>query len=476
MKKTITDFGEKIGGARKDLWRSRGLNLEDLEEMNDAERVKYAKRDSVWPLPNAKKMIDEGLDVFVSYWQRAVRLKVYATPRKLKGDSVDQAILRYIRIAGKVRDAAMAVKDNDDIKEFYKKVENYFDEDYLDFKICVDYSLANLKYSHSRLAYKMRQQNFPDGIPKKKGERKKNFVPPQLTSIERGGKDYRHGHHIDETIWQDQFLFRGVEFGNWMSQKDRQFSMDYCYDALIDLADALQINEKDIAFGGTLALAFGARGSSKASAHYEPLRQVINLTKMHGAGCTAHEWMHALDAKLAIFYDLDNKLKLASESYGEYAKLPKEFTDLVKALQHDATGAPTDFYRGSRHFDKVYAKDAFGYWSGPSEMLARAFACYVKDVLGVKSDYLIAHADCYVFEYENMRECAIPQGEEREIFDEMFDILFTKLKKDGLFHHESVHEGLKLPEPNMHFIAGENPAYDYDAYNEDSDGQLAFSF
>ena len=75
-----------------------------------------------------------------------------------------------------------------------------------------------------------------------------------------------------------------------------------------------------------------------------------------------------------------------------------------------------------------------------------------------------------------MRECAIPQGEEREIFDEMFDILFTKLKKDGLFHHESVHEGLKLPESNMHFIAGENPAYDYDAYNEDSDGQLAFSF
>ena len=28
---------------------------------------------------------------------------------------------------------------------------------------------------------------------------------------------------------------------------------------------------------------------------YEPLRKVINLTKMHGAGSLAHEWWHGLD-------------------------------------------------------------------------------------------------------------------------------------------------------------------------------------
>ena len=76
MKKQITDFGEKIGGARKDLWRNRGLNLEDLEDMNDAERIKYAKRDSVWPLPNSKKQIGEGLDAFVEIGRASCRERV----------------------------------------------------------------------------------------------------------------------------------------------------------------------------------------------------------------------------------------------------------------------------------------------------------------------------------------------------------------------------------------------------------------
>lgn len=47
-----------------------------------------------------------------------------------------------------------------------------------------------------------------------------------------------------------------------------------------------------------LAIAFGARGSGGALAHYEPERNVINLTKMKGAGCLAHEWGHALDNKI----------------------------------------------------------------------------------------------------------------------------------------------------------------------------------
>lgn len=47
-----------------------------------------------------------------------------------------------------------------------------------------------------------------------------------------------------------------------------------------------------------LAIAFGARGSGGALAHYEPARNVINLTKMKGAGCLAHEWGHALDNKI----------------------------------------------------------------------------------------------------------------------------------------------------------------------------------
>ena len=57
----------------------------------------------------------------------------------------------------------------------------------------------------------------------------------------------------------------------------------------------LQISDKDIAFQGELAIAFGARGSGNAAAHYEPMRKVINLTKMHGAGSLAQEWWHGFD-------------------------------------------------------------------------------------------------------------------------------------------------------------------------------------
>ena len=42
------DFGEKIGGAKKDLWRDRGLSVDDLDSMNDREAEYYVKKDNVW--------------------------------------------------------------------------------------------------------------------------------------------------------------------------------------------------------------------------------------------------------------------------------------------------------------------------------------------------------------------------------------------------------------------------------------------
>lgn len=107
--------------------------------------------------------------------------------------------------------------------------------------------------------------------------------------------DYRNGVEITGQHYLDTFGFRGGEFGNWMNQNDRQTSLNMGFEALKDLASALKISDKDIAYQGTLAIAFGARGSGNAAAHYEPLRTVINLTKMHGAGSLAHEWWHGLD-------------------------------------------------------------------------------------------------------------------------------------------------------------------------------------
>src|SRR5699024_7687426 len=99
--------------------------------------------------------------------------------------------------------------------------------------------------------------------------------------------------------FQSTFSFRGVQFGNWVRQgkgaRDRQGMLNQAYDALLDLAEIAGIPPKAISLNGELGLAFGARGSGRAPAHYEPGTLVINLTKTKGAGSLAHEWFHALD-------------------------------------------------------------------------------------------------------------------------------------------------------------------------------------
>ena len=111
------------------------------------------------------------------------------------------------------------------------------------------------------------------------------------TGIDRRDRD------VKDVAFSEVFGFRGVEFGNWNNQADRQELLNDAYDGLLDLADVMGIPPKAISLNGELALAFGARGHglSGARAHYERERVVINLTKENGAGSLAHEWFHALD-------------------------------------------------------------------------------------------------------------------------------------------------------------------------------------
>lgn len=47
------DFGEKIGGARKDLWKERGLYTEDLETMNEREAERFVRKENIWKRPDS---------------------------------------------------------------------------------------------------------------------------------------------------------------------------------------------------------------------------------------------------------------------------------------------------------------------------------------------------------------------------------------------------------------------------------------
>ena len=111
----------------------------------------------------------------------------------------------------------------------------------------------------------------------------------------REGKDYRNGRDVTAEDLATTFGFRGIQFGNWTNDADRQAALNQAYDAFMDLADILGVSPKALSLAGELGIAFDARGGGSALAHYEPDEIVINLTKTKGAGSLAHEWWHALD-------------------------------------------------------------------------------------------------------------------------------------------------------------------------------------
>ena len=44
MEKIKDEFGKKIGGSKRDLWKNRNLCIEDLLDMNEREVETYIKK------------------------------------------------------------------------------------------------------------------------------------------------------------------------------------------------------------------------------------------------------------------------------------------------------------------------------------------------------------------------------------------------------------------------------------------------
>lgn len=85
----------------------------------------------------------------------------------------------------------------------------------------------------------------------------------------RTGRIWRNGD-VSAEEFMNHFRFRGVEFGNWENQVDRQENLNLAFDALNDMAAAMSVAPAYLSLEGRLGVAFGSRGSGSASAHYEP--------------------------------------------------------------------------------------------------------------------------------------------------------------------------------------------------------------
>lgn len=158
---------------------------------------------------------------------------------------------------------------------------------------------------------------------------------PELRSVVRTGVDYRGGRDVTADDLVKHFGFRGVQFGNWTHQKDRQQSINHAFDGFLDLAGVLKVPPSALSLNGELGIAFGARGNGAHAAHYESLQVVINLTKTSGAGSIAHEWGHAADDFMGrISGDMKPGMPFVSHGVSRRSALPAE---LVKSLDNVMT-------------------------------------------------------------------------------------------------------------------------------------------
>lgn len=559
--KEIKDFGEKIGGARKDVWALRGLILDDILKMTSGEKVKYIKRDNIWKKIDEKALLETQPRIYV-YWLKQIHSCIYPDLKHIGSD--EAAIEKYIKGVTTFRDyilsaanAVEAAKLNEDmlygkifhhvhgvyyelndeyqgvindrkLLKLHNKSNNFFSSlkvemdkkgfgwtkeefcrndyeiHYIDGITCeIEKDYANKTYlvirkDCSKYFYCLQDVNLPAVLinqyallnknsnyviafdenkdvlesmidrlvklrveseakkPKKSNSRKQKkgkWIPPQLTHLKREGKDHRHGHNVTGDDFMKCFGIRGGEFGNWTNDHDRQVNLNMVFDAFCDMADALNISRRDIGLigleTGALAIAFGARGHSGALAHYEPEREVINLTKMKGAGSLAHEWGHALDDYIGKMSEIHRFGKLASMSLNDQ-KIPYCFRSVILALCRNEDHKITKYYSDSSTFGGMFSTSGHGYWTSNEELFARAFACYVKDKLSGRNDYLVGHADIGKAEHQGKTIYVYPVGEERNQFDQKMDEMIQGLKEIGYLHDPIEAYEFEEPEAELH--------------------------
>ncbi|MEQ9131109.1 MAG: LPD1 domain-containing protein [Salinisphaeraceae bacterium] len=275
----IDDLGEKIGGARKDTASATGPRRAREASQDGDDRPGWAKRyvamqsvkeDGVWTLADTRRKSRFGV--------RPATRKTFASEEEALAAIPLVEAGRNHRVAPSRKDPSKFAIWRDVTDRKRVQVSDGFET------------------RDEAMAY---MANNPVEIIETRTSFGEEILAKPDT-VQRTGKAYREGDVVGEDF-RDNFGFRGVEFGNWNNQAERQEVMNYAYDGLMDLADLIGVPPAALSMNGELALAFGARGHGLqgARAHYERNYGVINLTKMSGAGSLAHEWFHAMDHYLA---------------------------------------------------------------------------------------------------------------------------------------------------------------------------------
>ncbi len=522
------DFGEKIHGAKKELWQTYQKALEkDLSE--DIEQISLTKD---FPEPNYEFLIREGISIDVLATIKALRDCIPVKPRgrynsykrkeyietvkfvrnlavqMIKGNilptRVKEALNKrhdickmvdlYIELGYPAFKNAKGLQLLDGVTAFYKdgkRLETPLKNQYMFAKghrfignsfetreEAIEYMRNVLSFEPEKQQkktkldiYQVRRTgeiiigkkvgtnkwiDLKGGFTKTKEAReyyqeheaellellkKKKETPETRHSANRDriGADYREGMNITPEKFANEFGFRGVQFGNYVEQKKRVDDINEAYDALLDLANLLDVPSRALSLNGSLGIAFGARGSggkNPAKAHYEPDEIVINLTKNKGAGSLAHEWWHALDN---FFVKKEGQVVgYITERYVS-EKVRKE---VLEAFKNVSKVVRKNMYDRSSNLDMTRTND---YWSTTREMTARAFEAYIigkAQLKGFTNDYLAnilteqEFNDISTYPYPLENEMA----EIIEAYDNLFKVLKTEETEKGIAFYQSANE------------------------------------
>lgn len=119
------DFGEKIGGAKKDLWKDRGLYVDDLDAMNDREAEKFVKKDNIWKKPDYQAMLDEGVPLGVVYFIKKARDSLNASPQYYRTDDTPEKRLarqkEYIQTVRELQEVVSGIRTMEDAMRAYDR-------------------------------------------------------------------------------------------------------------------------------------------------------------------------------------------------------------------------------------------------------------------------------------------------------------------------------------------------------------------
>jgi hypothetical protein len=249
----VRDFGEKIGGARKDLALSAPKDNTPKEKKPVDERPAWRRHWSAVPemgrydrylKPEHQKTTGK---FYVAYRGEPVRRPVFDTAELAEAFIPHAEVARNHRVA--------QVRGQNDTFVIYRKVGEHkrpivrkgFTSEEEATRYMAEHPVEIIEHAFE----------FPD--------------VPWLDSITREGPNERPGH-ISPEQFQSTFGFRGGEFGNWNMGTEGQAALNYAFDALNDLARVLQLPPRALSLDGKLAIAFGARGhggKDAARAHYE---------------------------------------------------------------------------------------------------------------------------------------------------------------------------------------------------------------